>query len=94
MPGVLKANDSRNHPNPISPSDDDVNDHSAREGSTGAEENVTEDFSHLTGRQKRLFELRLKMVGIRKLIIVLLVNLMILESNLIILYKKLRFQNK
>lgn len=69
MPGVLKA--SGNDPNPHSPSDDDeelhddVNEHSTRDGTTVAEENVTEDFSHLSGRQKRLFELRLKMVGIR-----------------------------
>lgn len=70
--GVLKPNDAGNHPNSISPSDDDkdlhddVNDLSARDGSTGAEENVTEDFTHLTGRQKRLFELRLKMNEARK----------------------------
>lgn len=28
-----------------------------------AEENAEEDFTNLTGRQKKLFELRLKMVG-------------------------------
>lgn len=71
VPGDLKANNTDVHLNPITNSDDgedfhndknDLDDHSARDGSTSAEETAKEDFSHLTGRQKKLFELRLKMV--------------------------------
>ncbi|KAI5647808.1 hypothetical protein M9H77_33813 [Catharanthus roseus] len=73
--GDLKANNTDVHLNPITNSDDgedfhndknDLDDHSARDGSTSAEETAKEDFSHLTGRQKKLFELRLKMNEARK----------------------------
>ncbi|KAL3539098.1 hypothetical protein ACH5RR_002464 [Cinchona calisaya] len=44
----------------------EANNDSTREGSTDAEENVAVDMTNLTGRQKKLFELRLKMNEARK----------------------------
>lgn len=66
---LVEAYDSGVQPNPVATSNEgeglhEGNNDSAGEGSSDAEDNVGVDMTNLTGRQKKLFELRLKMVRI------------------------------
>lgn len=63
VPELVEAHDGGVQPNTIATSDEGEDLH-AREGSSNAEDNVAVDMTNLTGRHKKLFELRLKMVRI------------------------------
>ncbi|KAK2967301.1 hypothetical protein RJ640_004867 [Escallonia rubra] len=74
-PGVTQATDSCVQPNPVASVDQGKNpedeihefeDHQNVDNENGVEENVEEDFTKLTGKKKKLFELRLKMNEARK----------------------------
>ncbi|XP_027087230.1 uncharacterized protein [Coffea arabica] len=68
---LAEAYDSGDQPNPVASSNEGEdlhvgNNDSAGERSSDAEDNVGVDMTNLTGRQKKLFELRLKMNEARK----------------------------
>ncbi|CDP19569.1 unnamed protein product [Coffea canephora] len=68
---LVEAYDSGDQPNPVASSNEGEdlhggNNDSAGERSSDAEDNVGVDMTNLTGRQKKLFELRLKMNEARK----------------------------
>ncbi|XP_027185740.1 pre-mRNA-splicing factor syf2 [Coffea eugenioides] len=68
---LVEAYDSGDQPNPVASSNEGedlhgANNDSAGERSSDAEDNVGVDMTNLTGRQKKLFELRLKMNEARK----------------------------
>ncbi|KAK3003927.1 hypothetical protein RJ639_018036 [Escallonia herrerae] len=74
-PGVTQATDGGVQPNPVATVDqgkdpeDEIHefaDHQNVDNENGLEENVEEDFTKLTGKKKKLFELRLKMNEARK----------------------------
>ncbi|KAK3021549.1 hypothetical protein RJ639_046497 [Escallonia herrerae] len=74
-PGVSQATDGGVQPNPIAtvdqrkdPEDEihEFEDHQNVDNENGVEENVEEDLTKLTGKKKKLFELRLKMNEARK----------------------------
>lgn len=58
---VDRTEGSESRPGPDEHADGDDEEHVDGDGDHLGEKNI-EDFSNLTGRQKRLFELRLKMV--------------------------------